>query len=332
MIIDVHGHLSAPTEVYAYKAGLLSHHLQPNTGVPLVTEERLHESGEGHVRQLKELGIDMQVLSPRPYQAMHSIDVPEIMIEWNKYINDVIARQLQMFPDVFMGMAGLPQSPGAPLDMALDELDRCVNELGFVGCLVNPDPGEGTGPVPPGLGDPYWYPLYERCTRYNVPIMVHAAACKSPRESYSLHFINEESIAVTSLIEGHVFDRFPDLNVIIPHGGGAIPYQLGRFDAMSVRNHEPRFKDELRRLWYDTAVYTKDALELLLKVASPERCLLGTERPGIGRITRPEDGGPWDDIPKQLREIDWLSDAQRDAVLGGNAASIFPVKTPPASN
>jgi Predicted metal-dependent hydrolase of the TIM-barrel fold len=325
VIIDVHGHLSAPPEVYAYKGGLLAHHLHPNSGIPEVTEDRMREYGEGHIRQLRELGIDVQILSPRPYQAMHSIDVPAIMVEWNKYINDMIARHVEMFPETFLGMAGLPQSPGGTLDEALKELDRCVNELGFVGCMVNPDPGEGAGPTPPGLGDPFWYPLYERCVRYGVPLMVHAAACKSPRESYSLHFINEETIAIASLIEGRVLDRFPELNIIIPHGGGAIPYQLGRFDAASVRHNEPRFKDELKRLWFDTAVYTEEGLELLLKVVSPERCLLGTERPGIGRVIRPEDGTNWDDIPFRLNKIDWLKESDKEAVLGKNAASIFPV-------
>ena len=62
----------------------------------------------------------------------------------------------------------------------------------------------------------------------------HASTSKSPRAGYSVHMINEESIAVLNLVNSDVFRDFPGLKLIIPHGGGSIPYQLGRFDAMSL--------------------------------------------------------------------------------------------------
>jgi predicted TIM-barrel fold metal-dependent hydrolase len=97
-----------------------------------------------------------------------------------------------------------------------------TNSGSFVGVSVNPDPCEGRGGSP-ALGDRYWYPLYERLVEYDVPMHVHAAGCYSERETYSEHFITEESIAILSMLRGTVFRDFPDLRVMISHGGGSVP-------------------------------------------------------------------------------------------------------------
>src|SRR4029079_48191 len=149
-------------------------------------------------------------------------------------------------------MAGLPQFRGEPLQAAVEELERCIVELGFVGCLLNPDPMEGEG-EPPGLGDEYWYPLYEKLVELDVPALIHSASNTSQRESYSLHFINEESIAVVGLLGSRVFEDFPALRIVVAHGGGAIPYQVGRFRSPGLRRGDPEdFADKLRRLHFDT--------------------------------------------------------------------------------
>src|SRR5207253_530212 len=101
----------------------------------------------------------------------------------------------------------------------LPELERCVKELGFAGCLLNPDPTEGDGERPPGLGETFWYPVYEKLVEFDIPALIHSASSCDPRESYTLKFINEESIAVISLLESRVFDDFPRLKLVVPHGG-----------------------------------------------------------------------------------------------------------------
>ena len=156
----------------------------------------------------------------------------------------------------------------------------------MVGCVLNPDPSEGFSEPPPGLGDEYWYPLYETLVELDVPALVHSTQCGRPREPYTLHFINEESIAIISLLQSRVFIDFPTLKLVISHGGGSIPYQIGRFRSFYLRPQrrvldEP-FEQSLRRLYFDTCLYSKEALELLFKVVGPDRCLFGAERPGTG--------------------------------------------------
>lgn len=188
MIIDVHAHVTAPQELYAYKANLLSHRGAHGRGKVSASDEEIRQAlqapvfgGGSHLEQMREVGIDLQLISPRPYTMMHS-EKPEKLVRWFiEETNNTIWRQCQLFPGVFRGIAGLPQNMGVSPANSIAELERCVKELGFAGCLINPDPNEGESP-PPGLGEEYWYPLYEKLVELDVPALVHSAGCRSPRE------------------------------------------------------------------------------------------------------------------------------------------------------
>lgn len=333
MIIDVHGHLSAPSELYAWKAGLLSHRGAHGRGAPHVSDDELRaayilpNASFGHVSHLDHLdgaGVDIQLISPRPYQMMHS-EQPKLVQWFTEETNNLILRSAQLFPDRFRGVAGLPQSPELPQSAWLGELRRTAAEQAFVGVLLNPDPYEGTQ-VPPALGDRYWYPVYEALCELDVPALIHAAGCRPPaREPYSLHFIQEETVAVWSLLSSDVLKDFPDLKIVVSHGGGAIPYQVGRFLPSGVRAGSVPYLDKLRKLWFDTCLYTQEAIELLLKVAGVDRCLFGTEKPGTGSQKNPETGHWLDDIHLLVNNIGWLTDGDREVLYSGNARKLFRV-------
>ena len=109
---------------------------------------------------------------------------------------------------------------------------------------------------------------------------------------------------------------FPELNLIISHAGGAVPYQVGRFMASVARNPSGEtYIDRMRTLWFDTCLYTKDAIELLFKTVGVDRCLFGSEKPGTGSVRNPANGRWFDDIKILIEEIDWLTDADRDRDL-----------------
>ena len=330
MVIDIHGHVVAPPELYAYRAGLLAGRGAHGRGRLNIDDEKLKNavwSGGGgalkHVDVLQEVGTDMQLISPRPYQMMHS-EKPERIVRWyTEAVNNVIAQVCKIYPDVFRGVAGLPQSAGVSPKNSLEELERCVKEMGFAGCLLNPDPNEGQEP-PPGLGDEYWYPLYEKLVELDVPALVHSASSRSPREPYSLHFIIEETIGIVSLLNSRVFEDFPALKLVISHGGGAIPYQMGRFRAARYRRKsKDLFEESIRRLYFDTCIYTKESLELLFKVAGPDRCMFGTERPGTGTVADPQTGRFMDDLKPVIESIEWLTENDRKMIFEENARKVF---------
>jgi 4-oxalmesaconate hydratase len=275
------------------------------------------------VKSMDNVGTDVQFISPRPYLQMHSVKPGRVTELWSRHCNDLIARFVEMFPERFRGVAGLPQYRDTSPLGCLDELDRCVKELGFVGCVLNPDPLEGDGGPPPGLGDEFWYPLYERLVDLDVPALVHSASCVSPRESYTLHFINEESIAILELLESRVFQDFPSLQIVISHAGGAIPYHMGRFRAWSWRSAGTRFDDALRRLHFDTCNYSREALELLFRVVGPQRCMFGTEMPGTGSVVDPDTGRTFDDLKPVIESIELLTDDDRRDVFSENARRLY---------
>ncbi|MEU0312878.1 amidohydrolase family protein [Nocardioides sp. NPDC006273] len=328
MIIDSHAHLVAPDGLYAYRANLLANGGY-FFGSPKVSDDDLAACAKLNVDALDEVGTDIQLLSPRPYGQGHSMTPASIVEPWIAANNDIIARTVEMHPDRFAGVAGLPIVPEQAVEHAFGELERTVNELGFVGALVNPDPTEGLG-KPPTLNDPYWWPLYEKLIELDVPMHIHSAGCYSGRESYSEHFITEESIAILSLLRSDVFQRYPALRIMISHGGGSVPYQIGRWQAerllpiLGGNDDEERFEVALKRFYFDSVLHNPASLELLLKTVGPDRVLFGTERPGSGSAMNPDTGHHFDDFKPVIDKIDFLTDADRRAIYQDNALAVYP--------
>jgi 4-oxalmesaconate hydratase len=329
MIIDSHAHLVAPPSFYRYRTDLVAFRGQFGYFKANISDADLGQAADHNVALMDEVGTDVQLLSPRPFVLLHGSNRWDDIRAWTESNNDLIARTVQRHPTRFRGVGALPQSLGRPVETLFDEIKRCVEELGFVGVLLNTDPGEGTGQSPP-LGDPCWYPLYERLCELDLPAHIHSCACAG-RETYDEHFISEESLAITSIIREGVFRRFPDLRLMISHGGGAIPYQVGRWQSnvqMQIaagrlpQDHEP-FDATLRRFWFDTLVHNKGSLELLFDVVGTDRCCFGTERPGSGGGINPDTGRPYDDLKPVIESIEGLTGADRKALFEDNARRLF---------
>jgi predicted TIM-barrel fold metal-dependent hydrolase len=108
-----------------------------------------------------------------------------------------------------------------------------------------------------------------------------------------------------------------------------MPYQVGRFDAGTLRPDRgggTRFRDRLRWLYYDTVLYTAAALELLVKTVGADRCLFGSECPGVGSSTDPDTGQTLDNIRPHFERFAWLSETDREAIFSGNAKRVFNLK------
>ncbi len=337
MIIDAHGHLITPDSFYGYQSILRVSNGLNNSLKPGVKEGEIIASAARTVELMDAVGTDMQFISPRPFMMWHSHPRVTDVEKWISAYNDLIYKTVTLYPDRFRGVAGLPQVGGQPVEIVFDELDRCIDELNFIGVVLNPDPGEGDGKTPT-MDNEYWYPLYEKLVKKDIPAHIHSTACYG-RESYSDHFISEESLAITSIARSKVFKDFPKLKLMISHGGGAIPYQMGRWKArrqginptgksgpkneVQDRPIEESFLETLRRFWFDTVLYDQNALELLFKVVGTDRCLFGTERPGSGSAIDPATGRELDDIRPVIEEISFLSAEDKQAIFFGNAHTFF---------
>ncbi len=331
MIIDCHGHVSAPHELWSYKASVLSHRGAHGRGGVKVTDDQIRDAvnkvemaPQGHLDMLAEHGTDLQLISPRPFQMMSSFEPGRVVHWFTEETNTIIYRQTKLFPNKFIGVGGLAQVAGEPIENTFPELERCIKDLGFKGVLLNPDPYENTRTDVPGLGERYWYPLYEKLCELDVPAHIHATGSRSDRSPYSLHFINEETIAVYNLVNSSVLDDFPSLKLVVSHGGGAIPYQLGRFEAgFRGPGSKHRFSERMRQLYYDTVLYTEGALRLLIETMGVDRCLFGTECPGVGSKAAPGHEHTMDHTAPIIQSFDWLSDADKKKIFETNTRRVF---------
>ncbi len=185
MIIDCHGHYTtapAPLQDFreAQKAALKDVSLKAAVRLAEISDDAIRDSLEGAQLKLqRERGTDLTIFSPRASAMAHHIGNEETSLTWTRVCNDLIARVCGLYPENFIGVCQLPQSPGVPPANSVAELERCVNELGFIGCNLNPDPSGGHWTAPP-LTDRHWYPLYEKMVELDVPAMVHVSASCNP--------------------------------------------------------------------------------------------------------------------------------------------------------
>jgi predicted TIM-barrel fold metal-dependent hydrolase len=326
MIIDIHGHTNAPPALYAYKAGLLASKGAHGKGNPGVNEEALANAVKNHIaNNLDKVGTDIQFLSPRPFQLMHSEKPEKIVHWWVEACNNAIAQTLKIAPTRYRGVGGLPQCAGVPITNTFEEIDRCINELEFIGIMINPDPYEGSGTPAPGMGDEYWYPLYEKMVQLDIPALIHSSSCRDPWDTYSNYFITTETRTIISMVASGTFKVFPNLKIIVSHGGGAVPYQIGRYRAFFGRHFEATggFDVEFKKFYFDTVLYNQEGIELLLKIAGSDRCMFGTENPGTGSYRDPKTGKMLDDLKPVIESIPGITEQDRQNVFEDVAKKVF---------
>jgi 4-oxalmesaconate hydratase len=243
---------------------------------------------------------------------------------WSVASNDMIHRVVGLFPDNFVGVCQLPQSPGVDPKNCIAELERCVNELGFVGCNLNPDPSGGYWKEP-SLADKWWYPLYEKMCELDVPAMVHVSASCNPAVHHTgAHYIAGDTIAFMQFITADLFKDFPNLRFIIPHGGGAVPFHWGRYRGLAQNLKKPLLDEHvMKNVYFDTCVYHQPGIDLLTKVIPTKNILFASEMVGAVRGIDPTTGFEYDDT-KRYVDAASISDAQKKAIFEENTLKVFP--------
>jgi 4-oxalmesaconate hydratase len=328
VIIDCHGHYTtAPAahtgwreqQLAAFDAG------RPAPEYPSIPEEELRRSvQDGQVRLMDERGIDLTIFSPRASAMGHHLGDEEVSSRWTQACNDLVARVVGLFPGRFAGVCQLPQSPGVPIERSVPELRRCVEELGFVGCNLNPDPSGGHWTSAP-LTDRSWYPLYEAMVELDVPAMVHVSAVTNTNfHATGSHYLNADTTAFMQLLQADLFRDFPTLRLVIPHGGGAVPYHWGRFRGLADMLDRPPIEDAVMgNVFFDTCVYHQPGIDLLFRVIDVDNILFGSEMIGAVRGVDPQTGHYFDDTLRYVESVG-LDEDQLSRVQEGNARRVYP--------
>jgi 4-oxalmesaconate hydratase len=329
MIIDCHGHYTtAPGAHQKFRDAQIAGLKDP--GAPAarpgaISDDEIRETIEkNQLRLQKQRGSDLTLFSPRASAMGHHIGNEAISSAWTRANNDLIRRVVDLYPENFVGVCQLPQSPAVPIAHSIAELERCVRELNFIGCNLNPDPSGGHWTSPP-LTDRHWYPFYEKMVELDVPAMIHVSASCNPNfHATGAHYINADTTAFMQFIEGDLFRDFPTLRFIIPHGGGAVPYHWGRYRGLADMLKRPALEEHvMRNVFFDTCVYHQPGIDLLVRVIDIGNILFGSEMVGAVRGIDPLTGHYFDDT---RRYIDALSipAAAKERIFATNARRVFP--------
>lgn len=328
MIIDIHGHYTTVPEPHnqwrvdqlaAFKAG------QPAPEYPEISDAEIIASiEENQLKLIKERGSDLTIFSPRASHMGHHEGDQAVSLEWTIRCNNMIKRVVDLFPQYFVGVAQLPQSPGAGHTATLAEIDRAINELGFIGVNLNPDPSGGLWQTVP-LTDKFWYPVYEKLVELDVPAMIHVSASCNPNfHATGAHYMNADTTAFMQLIQGNLFKDFPTLRLIIPHGGGAVPYHWGRYRGLADMLKQPSLDTHvMNNVFFDTCVYHQPGIDLLLDVIDNKNILFGSEMIGAVRGIDPQTGHYFDDTKRYI-DAAKISTEEKTAIFEGNAQKVFP--------
>jgi 4-oxalmesaconate hydratase len=329
MIIDCHGHYTtAPGQLQAFRDAQIAHFKDPSKPAPgplEMSDDEIRESIEvNQLGAMRERGADLTIFSPRAVGMGHHLADEAVSKSWSRVCNDMIHRVVQLFPDNFAGVCQLPQAPGVPVSNCIEELERCVNELGFVGCNLNPDPSGGLWQTRP-LTDREWYPFFEKLVELRVPAMIHVSgSCNDNFHHTGAHYINADTTAFMQFIQGDLFRDFPELKLIIPHGGGAVPYHWGRYRGLADMLKKPPLTEHvMKNVYFDTCVYHQPGIDLLFKVIDIDNILFASEMFGAVKGIDPETGYHFDHTKRYVDSLQ-LDEEDRRKVFELNARRVYP--------
>ncbi|MBI3076216.1 MAG: amidohydrolase family protein [Deltaproteobacteria bacterium] len=328
MLIDVHGHFVPPAVLAAVEAD------PERYGISLERDEqgpRLRIGGEPPTRPLlpalRELeqrqqrleaqGIRHQVLFTWLDIAGYSLPA-EQGARWSRLQNESLAASLREHRDParFSGLATVPLQDGA---RAANELEYAVSRLGMKGAVIASNIHGRT------LDDPGLEPFWQQAEALGAPVLIHPVYVAG-QERMRAYFLSnlvgnplDTTLAAACLMFGGVIDRHPELQVILVHGGGCLPYVIGRLhwgyqvsaEARRIARKMP--EEYLHWFHYDTLVYKVSLLRYLLQEVGAGRVLMGSDYPfDIG-----------DPEPAKIVRAAGLPPAETDRVLGGNARALF---------
>jgi aminocarboxymuconate-semialdehyde decarboxylase len=324
--IDFHAHLMIP-EMYAVTAAhsmFVKSNADPgmNEAAKKVVREReafvehrMSDTTE-RIARMDAMGVDIQVLSSSLVHQCTYWAPPHESLRLERLLNDRMAQVVAANPSRLIGLGGVPLHAPA---LAAAELTRCMTELRLAGVGISTTAGDME------LGDRRLRPFWEAAEAHGAVVYIHPAGNTGPRfeKWYLWNSIGqafEEAMAIASLFYEGILDAYPKLKICVSHGGGYMPYYMGRIarnylDKPATRVNMSKSPAEyLRMLYFDSCVYETEVLEALVKRVGADRVVLGSDYP----VGEPK--------PIEFVESCALSAQEKENIIGANAARLFGVK------
>jgi aminocarboxymuconate-semialdehyde decarboxylase len=266
-------------------------------------------------------GVTQQVLSTIPVLFNYWAKAQDAL-DTSRFLNDHIAESVANNPENFIGLGTVPLQD---IDLSIQEMHRCINELKMPGLEI------GTNINGKNLSEPAFHPFWQAAEKLGCAIFIHPWEMMGEQqmEKYWLPWLvgmpAETTRAICSLIFGGIFEKFPKLRVAFAHGGGSFPYTLGRIehgfnvrpDLVQIDNAiNPR--DYLGKFWVDSLVHDKDAFHFLMNTTGEDKICLGSDYPFPLGEHRPGELIESMQLKKETEEkllyrnaLDWLGGDRR---------------------
>jgi aminocarboxymuconate-semialdehyde decarboxylase len=321
--IDMHSHIEIPEaiDLIPEKPRPLSSPLSAQSAeyqrglMASLTEK--YRNPERRIADMEKMGIDLSVLSITPPQFFYSLE-GNLAIDVSRKQNEQIAAIVQRYPKKFSGMATVPLQN---TEAAVAELERAIVHLKLKGVHI------ASNIRGKYLGDPGFFPFFEKVAALDVPIFIHPTSVAGTDRMKDFYFPNlignplDTTITAGHLIFSGIFDRLPNLKIVLAHAGGLLPYNIDRWDhGFKVRPECREFIKKpptmyLKNFYYDTISHGPEPLRYLLSRVGADRIVIGTDYPA--------DMGDTD--PLQSIKAAKLKAKDREKILSKNVLSLFKI-------
>ena len=292
MRIDIHTHImpsKMPNWVERFGYGEFIHLEHRNCDACMMKGDKVFRVVEENcynedvrIKEMANTEVSLQVLSTIPVLFNYWAK-PKDGNETSRFFNDHIAETVSKHPDKFIGLGTVPLQD---IDLAIDEMRRCVKELGFPGLEIRSNiNGEN-------LSDSNFFPFYQAAEELGCALFVHPWEMmgEDKMQKYWLPWLvgmpAETSRAICSMIFGGVFERCPKLRVAFAHGGGSFPFTFGRIkhgfdvrpDLVAIDNAiDPT--NYIDKFWVDSLVHDKTSLRFLIDFMGEDKICIGSDYP-----------------------------------------------------
>lgn len=316
-IIDIHAHLSpAAPEALIGPHRTIEAPTRAGGGLSDKSKAAVLSDVKVRIADMDTLGIDMTALTPAPDSNFYK-EPGAAGLAIARVINDYVAELVARHPDRLIGLGVLPMQDAAK---SVAEMERGVRDLDLRGFRL------ATNINGMELDDPSLEDVYAAAEELDTLLFTHPGGFTQPQRLGQFHLNNvignplDSTLTVTRLVFGGVLERHPKLKVFISHGGGYFPFYFGRFDhaweaRADCRENISRPPSEyLRQLYFDTVVFKPEMIAFLIATVGIDKVMMGTDRP--------YDMGEEDPVGL-VEAVPGLIDADREAILGGNAARLL---------
>ncbi|HEY4136768.1 MAG TPA: amidohydrolase family protein [Alphaproteobacteria bacterium] len=320
LVIDIHGHINLAKPKAILEARQPSKHGkgggEEGGGITDRSRNAILTDIDRRIADMDGMGVDMMALTPSPPRGFYKFD-ESLAGDIARSVNDEVAKVVADHPTRFVALGNLPVQHVA---WSVKELERSTHELGHKGVRVT------TNIAGIELGDRRFDPLWAKAQELGSVIFLHPQGFTEPERLADYFMTNvvgqplETTLALAQMIFGGVFERFPDLKLCGSHGGGYLPFYLGRFEQAYRERAECRVHINkspeyyVKKLWLDTVVFRPDQIAFIANLVGHEKIVMGTDSP--------YDMG--ENHPVELvKSTPGLNESQKADILGGNAARLL---------